>query len=329
MKIRKENKLLYIDHDLVINLKYYYRYVILFFQEFLYHLIVWYYNKYKFKPRETKYYLSICAIFKNEASFLREWLEYHLIVGVEHFYLYNNFSDDSYKEILQPYIDKGIVDLIEWPVMYGQLPSYYDFWEKYRNETKWVMFIDLDEFMCPVYETDLKKWLRKFDMYPSIRVYWKMFGTSGKIEHDPDTLTIEQYTVCWDKIRTLGKNIVNTEWDFGGMDLHDIYTKTYILGRKIEIPSINVFGKFVKWNIHRLKWGATKESFTLQLNHYWSKAWRIYELKIDKGDAVCEQLLIQRKQEGFFNEHEIRNKEKDYKIFRFLLKVKLSLVEKL
>ena len=39
---------------------------------------------------EKKYKLSICAIFKNEANYLKEWIEYHRMVGVEHFYLYNS-----------------------------------------------------------------------------------------------------------------------------------------------------------------------------------------------------------------------------------------------
>ena len=50
---------------------------------------------YKKKERKTLYYSSICAIFKDEARFLREWLEYHRLIGIEHFYLYNNFSTDD------------------------------------------------------------------------------------------------------------------------------------------------------------------------------------------------------------------------------------------
>ena len=65
--------------------------------------------------REMKYRLSLCLIFKNEAPFLKEWIDYHTIVGVDHFYLYNNNSDDNYKEVLEPYIRQGIVTLIEWP----------------------------------------------------------------------------------------------------------------------------------------------------------------------------------------------------------------------
>ena len=48
------------------------------------------------------YDLAVVAIFKNEGRYLDEWLAYHLLAGVEHFYLYNNDSSDNYKEVLAP-----------------------------------------------------------------------------------------------------------------------------------------------------------------------------------------------------------------------------------
>ena len=65
--------------------------------------------------KEKNHNLSICAIFKNEAKFLKEWIEYHRLVGVDHFYLYDNGSTDRFKEILNPYIKDKTVTLIYWP----------------------------------------------------------------------------------------------------------------------------------------------------------------------------------------------------------------------
>lgn len=79
-----------------------------------------------------EYTVAVCAIFKNESVFLKEWLEYHLLIGVEHFYLYNNFSEDNYQDILAPYIEKGQVTLTEWPVQFGQLPAYKDCFQKQK-----------------------------------------------------------------------------------------------------------------------------------------------------------------------------------------------------
>jgi hypothetical protein len=54
-------------------------------------------------------------MFKDEAPWLKEWISYHHnILGVEHFYLYNNDSSDDYREVLRPWIDQHIVELIDW-----------------------------------------------------------------------------------------------------------------------------------------------------------------------------------------------------------------------
>ena len=52
--------------------------------------------------KEKKYNVSICAIFKNEAPYLREWIEFNHLVGIEHFYMYNNNSEDDYLVVLKP-----------------------------------------------------------------------------------------------------------------------------------------------------------------------------------------------------------------------------------
>ena len=37
-------------------------------------------------------YLALCCIVKDENMFLKEWLAYHALLGVEHFYIYDNMS---------------------------------------------------------------------------------------------------------------------------------------------------------------------------------------------------------------------------------------------
>ncbi len=51
-------------------------------------------------PIIKKYNLSICGIMKDEGPYLVEWLEFHKLVGVEKFYLYDNSSSDNSIDIL-------------------------------------------------------------------------------------------------------------------------------------------------------------------------------------------------------------------------------------
>ena len=43
--------------------------------------------------------LSLTLIVKNEAFYIKEWIEFHRMIGVTHFYIYDNeSSDDLYKK---------------------------------------------------------------------------------------------------------------------------------------------------------------------------------------------------------------------------------------
>jgi len=41
----------------------------------------------------NKYYASICIMVKDEEYYIQEWLEYHRLIGFEHFYIYDNNSE--------------------------------------------------------------------------------------------------------------------------------------------------------------------------------------------------------------------------------------------
>lgn len=137
---------------------------------------------------QKKYDLVICAVFQDETFFMKEWLEYHLLVGVEHFYLYNNLSCDHYAEILQPYIDAQIVELFDWPVETGsqkdyltqlQLPVYNHALEIAKETTEWAAFIDLDEFLMPITSDSLPALLEEYRSFGGLAINWQIFGTAG------------------------------------------------------------------------------------------------------------------------------------------------------
>ena len=96
-----------------------------------------------------KYKLAIVTCIKNEGEYIKEWLDYHLLAGVEHFYIYDNNSEDNTKEILQPYIDKNIVDHISFPNDSTQMTIYYQAIQNYKFFCRYLAFIDVGEFIFP------------------------------------------------------------------------------------------------------------------------------------------------------------------------------------
>ena len=138
-------------------------------------------------------HLSICSIFKDEAPYLKEWIEYHILAGVERFYLYDNDSTDNPLEILQPYIDKGIVVYHKIVGEAKQYVAYRDAIYKYKKQTYWMVIIDLDEFIVPVEKDDIKEFLKDYEKHPGVVINQEMFDSNG-YKTKPDIGVIEAYT---------------------------------------------------------------------------------------------------------------------------------------
>lgn len=69
---------------------------------------------FKLKRVQAPYEAAICTMVQDEGMYLLEWIEYHRMVGVEHFFLYNDRGTDDSETILKPYIDAGVVTWINW-----------------------------------------------------------------------------------------------------------------------------------------------------------------------------------------------------------------------
>lgn len=264
-----------------------------------------------------KYKFSLVLIFKDEAQYLREWIEYHLMLGVDHFYLYQNNSTDDYLTVIQPYLDDGRISLIDWPDYPGQYSAYLHWYKTYRRETEWVSFIDADEFLCPISESSIIDVMKHYERYPVILVYWKLFGTNGCLHHDTDKLVIEQYISCRPKLFAEGKVIYHTCFDAASefISMHCLMTEWH----GIEIPPANTFKKFICWNIHRAN--RTNDA-VIQLNHYWSKAFDCWQKKYKKGSIEKGWCY---KDYNFFEHLELACSNSDFTIYRFLIKLKLRM----
>ena len=98
------------------------------------------------------YYLSVLCIFKNETMNLQKWLDHYIWQGVEHFYLIDNGSEDNPLQILQNYIDKGVVTYYYRPEKYQQIQHYQFVFDNanIKNNSFWLVMCDLDEFFYGV-----------------------------------------------------------------------------------------------------------------------------------------------------------------------------------
>lgn len=149
--------------------------------------------------------IGIGAIFQNEAPYLKEWIEFHRLVGVEKFFLLDNLSTDSFHEILKPYIECGIVDLCSWPLEHGNIQefneiqclAYERILHKAKSQVKWLALIDIDEFLFSPKTDHLEEILSSFDEFGGIGVNWQVFGTSFIHRIPKGQLLIETLNSKW------------------------------------------------------------------------------------------------------------------------------------
>lgn len=133
--------------------------------------------------REKPYFLTVCAVFKNEAVNLYEWIEHYLLEGASHVFLVDNGSQDSFMPIVQPFIDKGLVTVMVNPHQHAQQDIFNNYILPVLNATEWWLNVDLDEFVYAKHGTT-SDFLRKVPCtVASMEVPWKMFGSSGHKEH--------------------------------------------------------------------------------------------------------------------------------------------------
>jgi hypothetical protein len=119
---------------------------------------------------------------------------FHRVVGVERFFLYDNDSDDEHLEALAPYLDEGTVELRHWPEYpMGQVKAYAHCVDEHAEDSRWIAFLDIDEFLFSPRGRPLPEVLAPYERWPGVGVNRVTFGTSGHATR-PAGLVVESYT---------------------------------------------------------------------------------------------------------------------------------------
>ena len=74
---------------------------------------------------------------------------FHLLSGARHIFLYLNDMTDKTEQVVAPYVEAGLVTVIDWPGQFVQFAAHNDCLTRVRQhgEYKWVTMLDADEFM--------------------------------------------------------------------------------------------------------------------------------------------------------------------------------------
>ena len=157
--------------------------------------------------------VGILSIIKNEHDYLDEWIQYHLDLGVDKIYIFEDVGSESHSDICSKY-DK---------VVLSSVLSLYD--ESYRDELTrikinhidrfgcqvkffkdaldyikanddldWVSYIDTDEFITLADDDDnLHDVVSYYKDYSLVILQWQNYNANGHI-HKPAGSMIDNYT---------------------------------------------------------------------------------------------------------------------------------------
>ena len=174
------------------------------------------------EPKKT-HHLSITTLTRNSASFIKEWLEYHLLIGVDHFYILDNESGDGLYSVLKPYIEKKTVTYIPWKddsYRDAQLKMSLNTQQKglvyalslYGCKSDWIALIDDDEFILPKGNRTLKDILNDYTDYGGLALGWAWFGSNGHISKPDNNLVVETFTKRRADLDILYKTIIQPKY---------------------------------------------------------------------------------------------------------------------
>lgn len=226
----------------------------------------------------------ICAIAKNEERYIKEWVDYHLWLGFDKIYIYDNndINDYSLYAILAipEYRDK--VEIIDCRGKKGyQLDAYNDFIKNRRYNVDWAAFIDCDEFITLV-GVNLYEFLNSNIFGNIILLNWMMYGTNGLkfYENKPVQLRFKRpkYPLDYDTNKHV-KSIIRLNSTNG---INCIFDNNPHCPTVPEDTSVsNALGlKILPY--HHSEYVIHERAF---IRHYYTKSLQEWREKVDRGTA--------------------------------------------
>lgn len=282
--------------------------------------------------------LWICAVFRDEAAYLEEWIRFHLDQGFSRFLLFDDQSEDDFRSVLEPFVSRGIVTVRPACATGNrnrrQIDSYNVGLRMARGECDWLAFIDLDEFLFSP-DGALTAALPRTRTTAGVIVWWRTFGTSG-IQEPPDGgilsnfVRAARFPTSADEFEALYR--LQNEQFFRG-------ARRPISGRILQVKSIvrpslvrrfvvhfperyvgamrdptgrRIRSRRIRALIHGGRWSRSIAALNptldrIRINHYWTKS--VAELhqkaaKFGRSGATIDDYL---RWDGVLNEEEDRS----------------------
>lgn len=265
-----------------------------------------------FRSKIPPRYVSVCCIVKDENEYLEEWIRYHVQVGVEHFFIYDNGSAVPVKETLAECNLLEYATVIPLPGARKQVKAYRHCIKAFRHTSKWIAFIDVDEFIVPKEPLGcLPQLLREYESFGGLGVNWLVFGSGGYTEKSAQP-QLERFIMRSEERFSANRNIKSIVQPARVNKLTTVHSFSY------KKPFFCVNENFSPVE-HALSDVSVKR---IRLNHYYCRSLEEYKTKIERGFADKKE---QRTLQEFYEHDKKSNLIKDTTVLEILKKPEAAL----
>lgn len=219
---------------------------------------------------DFKHYTGVVLLIKDENRYLREWIDYHDAIGFDKIYIYDNGVKERVAEIVEAFPDavREKITIIDWTGHHEhiQQDAYNHFLANFREEVRWALMIDSDEFLTftDSKTTNVNDFLKDYEDYTEIWGYEVEYNANGQERYE-DRPVRERFTET------------TTVRD-------GYFWKNFIQPNRISHFTMH----YARYNDqkHFLYKNGRKNSDLFRIDHYYTKSWEEWKWKIkERGGA--------------------------------------------
>lgn len=233
---------------------------------------------------QFKYYCSICLIIRDENEYLKEWLDWHISLGVEHFYVYDHGSKQPVAEFISQSCgeNKDKITVIDWSGNHtnAQPEAYNDCLKRFSKESRWIGFIDTDEQVRIKNGKTMPEFLKDYESFAGLFIVWLTYDANGQRYKSPLPLRqrFTHITVDRGLGDCMGKVFVQ------GLLMQDMHIHN---GHPFE--RFDVVGEFKdKVEVNSI-WKGNATTELICVDHFFTKSYEEWLEKIKRGS--CEPII--------------------------------------
>lgn len=227
--------------------------------------------------------VAIVCIAKLEYYYIEEFVKYHLLLGFDKIYIYDNEDVPIYHKILKDYLK--YLKIIHIPgnnyekgVQYQALDHFINNF-MYKDNLTHIAHIDCDEYIVLKKHKQIKDFIIEYikDDCAGIGMNWRFFGSNGLQKYDKRPI-LERFTKC----SRLGDQHIKTLFEVNKFlnfnDCHSINPK-----KKFKI-------KNTKGEVIIGPYNTKIDLSVIQLNHYKCKTLQEFKFIRQRGNAEFNRI---------------------------------------